>query len=405
MSKPTELQIGTFIQVIKTGGRYTAVTQYGKNVEHLIPSYALRNAHRAKMCLAVRSANTESGMQLRKRPMKEFDRARSSVQPLPSTTAEQASPDVAHEQNHAEIIEFIQNSVNLRPANYKMPDLIWKSLIRAVLRGKNIMFVGPQGTGKTMAAYAIRDAFSRPFFNIPLGSTQDPRSALIGNTHFKHGEGTFVVDSVFVRAIQTPNAIILLDELTRANPEAWNILMSVLDYKQRFLRIDEKPDTPTISVAKGVTFLATANVGHQFTATRTLDRALFDRFSVVEVQPLNKDEELDLLTHIFPDVSNQSLEAIASIAAETRKEVATEVPRLTDIVSTRQSIEMAEMIYDGFTLGEAAEVAVYPFFSSAGGSDSERTYVKQLVQRFLPTTEDDKTSPFMSSDDKLPWEA
>jgi len=404
MSKQ-DLPVGSFILVTKNGGRYSAVTQTGQEVAHLIPSYALRNAHKAKMCLAVVHANTASGTQIRKRPMAEFDKARRAAVPLPSTTTESASPSPAVETAHGDIVDFIKSSVNLRPPTYKMPDLIWKALIRSVLRAKNIMFVGPQGTGKTMAAYAIRDAFQRPFFNIPLGSTQDPRSALIGNTHFKHGEGTFVVDSVFVKAIQTPNAIILLDELTRANPEAWNILMSVLDYKQRFLRIDEKPDTPTIHVAEGVTFLATANVGHQFTATRTLDRALFDRFNVVEVQPLGKEDELDLLSRLFPKVEAGMLDKIASIAAETRKEVMSDVPRLSDIISTRQSIEMAELIYDGFSLADAAEVTIYPFFTSAGGADSERTYVKQLVQRFLPTELDDSESPYVTPEDKLPWEA
>jgi hypothetical protein len=34
-------------------------------------------------------------------------------------------------------------------------------------------------------------------------------------------------------------------------------------------------------------------------------------------------------------------------------------------------------------LSEIFEVAIYPDFSPDGGTDSERTYVKQLVQKFL----------------------
>lgn len=404
MSKNFELPIGTYIKVVKDKSRYKAYDHKDRAVHQHLPSYAMRNAFNKGMCLAVVEANNDVGFQMRLRPMDEFEKARKAALPLPSSVTEQAAPSAVVEQNHEDVVDFIARSTALRPETYKMPDLIWKGLIRAVVRGKNIMFIGPQGTGKTMAAYAIRDAFNRPFFNIPLGATQDPRSTLIGNTHFKHGEGTFVVDSTFVRAIQTPNAIILLDEITRANPEAWNILMSVLDYKQRFLRIDEKPDTPVVPVAQGVTFLATANVGHQFTATRTLDRALQDRFNVVEIQPLNKDEEFDLLKRLFPNVADNMLENIASIAAETRKEVHSDMPKLSDIVSTRASIEMAEMVYDGFTLAEAAELCVYPFFSAAGGADSERTYVRQLVQRFLPT-EEDESSIYVDANDKLPWEA
>ena len=92
---------------------------------------------------------------------------------------------------------------------------------------------------------------------------------------------------MFVKAIQTENAVILLDELTRAHPDAWNILMTVLDQGQRYLRLDEAQGQATIEVADGVTFIATANIGNEYTATRTLDKALMDRFIVVEMDLLN----------------------------------------------------------------------------------------------------------------------
>jgi hypothetical protein len=44
---------------------------------------------------------------------------------------------------------------------------------------------------------------------------------------------------------------------------------------------------------------------------------------------------------------------------------------------------MAGLLYDGFGLDEAAEVTVYPQYSEDGGMESERTYIKQLVQKFI----------------------
>jgi hypothetical protein len=41
------------------------------------------------------------------------------------------------------------------------------------------------------------------------------------------------------------------------------------------------------------------------------------------------------------------------------------------------------LIYDGFDLFESAEISIFPFFSNDGGVDSERTYVKQLVQKYV----------------------
>ena len=52
-------------------------------------------------------------------------------------------------------------------------------------------------------------------------------------------------------------------------------------------------------------------------------------------------------------------------------------------ISTRTSVEMAGLIYDGFGLDEAAEVTIYPQFADDGGVDSERTFVKQLLQKFM----------------------
>ncbi len=52
-------------------------------------------------------------------------------------------------------------------------------------------------------------------------------------------------------------------------------------------------------------------------------------------------------------------------------------------ISTRTSVEMSGLLYDGFGLDEAAEVCVYPQYSEDGGMESERTYIKQLVQKYI----------------------
>ena len=144
---------------------------------------------------------------------------------------------------------------------------------------------GPSGCGKTMAAKSLINALDRPQFYFNLGATQDPRASLIGNTHFAKDTGTYFSESLFVKAIQTENAVILLDEISRAHPEAWNILMTVLDQGQRYLRLDEADGAPTINVAEGVSFIGTANIGNEYTSTRVMDRALLDRFVVIEMDP------------------------------------------------------------------------------------------------------------------------
>jgi len=299
--------------------------------------------------------------------------------------------------DHAEVLNFIHSSYGLKPKALMMSELKWKYLVRSAVRGKNIMMTGPAGCGKTMAAKSVVNSLDRPDYYFNLGATQDPRSTLIGNTHFDTKKGTYFSQSLFVEAIQTPNAVILLDELSRAHPDAWNILMTVLDYGQRYLRLDEQSGSDTIKVADGVTFVATANIGNEYTSTRVMDKALMDRFTIVEMDVLSESDEIELLNYMFPNVDSSVLTSVAKIANLTRVESKSETARITSGISTRTTVELCGLLYDGFSLEEASEVSIYPQYDSTGGVDSERTFVKQIVQKFC----DDGTSDDLFNEEEM----
>lgn len=276
-----------------------------------------------------------------------------------------------------------EDSISLKPKKLMMPDLKWRYLIRSAMRGKNIMMTGDAGSGKTLAAKSLVKALNRPDFYFNLGSTQDARATLVGNTQFAKESGTFFAESAFVKAIKTPNAVILLDEISRAHPDAWNILMTVLDQGQRYLRLDEAEGSPIVEVADNVTFIATANIGTEYTSTRVMDRAILDRFTIIEMDLLDSAQEFNLLKMIYPKADRDDLRAIAEISHHTREVKRGDSGKLSNSVSTRAAVEMAGLIDDGFELIEASEISIFPFFSQDGGTDSERTYVKQLVQKYI----------------------
>ena len=299
--------------------------------------------------------------------------------------------EVADKPMEEDFLKFIHNeSKDLKPQMLFMNELKWKYLIRNILRGKNIMMTGPAGCGKTMAAKAAANSiegYSMEIFN--LGSTQDPRATLIGNTQFDTKKGTVFSPSPFVKAIQTPNTVVVLDEISRAHPEAHNILMSVLDAGQRYLRLDEASDSPIVKVAEGVSFIASANIGNEYTSTRQLDRAIVDRFTIIEMDTLTSEEETSLLMMMYPSVDEVVLTNVAKITSMTRGDVKKETPTLSNSLSTRTAVEIGSLLYDGFSLAEAAEITIFPLFEDAGGAQSERTFIKQYVQKFVGSTEEE----------------
>lgn len=360
------------IAIVTQEGRFLkAVTLEGKDVSNQIDRGLRRKALETNQHLMLDSVT----------------KTWSFATKLAQTQAEEPVQLVDPNSEHEVVKKFIHDSAQLKPEQLIMSDLKWKYLVRSAMRGKNIMMTGPAGTGKTMAAKYLVTALNRPDFYFNLGATQDPRATLIGNTHYNKENGTYFSESLFVKAIQTENAVILLDELSRAHPEAWNILMTVLDLNQRYLRLDEKDGAPTVKVAPGVSFIATANIGNEYTSTRVMDRALQDRFITIEMDQLDEEMEYRLLVMKYPDVLSTDLTSLAAISSQTRKESKAANAKLSIGLSTRAAVEAASLLYDGFTLSEAAEVAIYPFFSEDGGVDSERTFVKQIVQKYCVSAE------------------
>ena len=293
-------------------------------------------------------------------------------------------PEEAPVPQGNEVMAFLKTCVEKRPSDLYMEDLTWKFICRNIYRGRNMMLTGPTGTGKSQTAIAAAKALGRELFYVNLGATQDPRGTLIGNTHFSKEVGTFFNESAFVQAIKTPNTVVLLDEISRAHPEAWNILMTVLDPGQRYLRLDEAVGAPTVKVAEGVSFVATANLGAEYTAVRVMDRALMDRFTIAEIPYLTAGQETNLLGQIYPELLMKDALALAEIAEATRREIQSDMPQISTMISTRSVIEMAGLMVDGFTLGEVANVGIYPMYSNEGGLQSERTFVRQIVQKYIP---------------------
>ena len=98
---------------------------------------------------------------------------------------------------------------------------------------------------------------------------------------------------------------------------------------------------------------------------------------------LNEDEEFGLLRYMFPSVDETLVSNVSKISHMTRMESLNDNPRISSGISTRTSVEIVSLLFDGFTLEESADITIYPQYDSSGGVDCERSFVKQIVQKFI----------------------
>jgi len=96
--------------------------------------------------------------------------------------------------------EFIVTASDNLPSWLKFNKIKWSIMARNVYRQASTLVVGPTGNGKTTVGIELAKAVGRPYYVFNLGSTQDPRSALIGTMAYSKEKGTFFKKSNFIKA-------------------------------------------------------------------------------------------------------------------------------------------------------------------------------------------------------------
>lgn len=213
-------------------------------------------------------------------------------------------------------------------------------LTELVSSGKNCLLTGATGCGKTTLAIEIAKELNLNPVVINCGSTQDARSSLIGYFTLKEGETVFQ-ESDFLHAIQQPNTCIILDELSRASDDAFNIIFPVLDFRQE-IRVDEKDESRVVDVADNVKFIATANIGVEYSSARSLDRALQDRFLSFNIPYLKGTQVKTYVKKLHDAETAEAASALFKIYDYTHKMF--EQSKLSSKLSTRMVLEVMPLI-------------------------------------------------------------
>jgi ATP-dependent Clp protease ATP-binding subunit ClpA len=126
-------------------------------------------------------------------------------------------------------------------ANVFGQDTAIEAVAKAVKRGRagfrapdkpvaNFLFVGPTGVGKTELARRLADTLGVALHRFDMSEYQEKHtvSRLIGSPpgYVGYEEGGLLTDAIR----KTPHAVVLLDEIEKAHPDVYNILLSIMDY-------------------------------------------------------------------------------------------------------------------------------------------------------------------------------
>lgn len=252
---------------------------------------------------------------------------------------------------------------------YVSPDN-WSLLVRNIKNHVNTMIIGPTGTGKTSIVKKLCDKMGINLHVFDMGSMVDPISSLLGVHRLENGESIFDY-AKFTQVIQEP-CVILLDELSRASYSTMNILFPCLDDRRKLsIEIASGKGVREINIHPDVTFIATANVGSEYTGTNSMDRALTNRFFPIELGNIPAEQEVKVLT-ARSSVSREDADIIVKIANTLRNLYTKQ--ELSIGISIRETLLVADLVHDGWTIGKAMELVYLPLFEGTK-SEGERKIV------------------------------
>jgi len=176
-------------------------------------------------------------------------------------------------------------------------------LSRAGLRAENkpigaYLFSGPTGVGKTELAKRLAETLGATFLRFDMSEYMEKHtvSRLIGAPpgYVGFDQGGLLTDGV----LQNPRAVVLLDEIEKAHPDVYNILLQVMDYAKL---TDHNGKTVDF---RGVVLVMTTNAGAADLARPALGFGGGTRAG----------EELDAIKNLFTPEFRNRLDAIVPFA-------------------------------------------------------------------------------------------
>lgn len=172
-------------------------------------------------------------------------------------------PEQSVSNNEADTLKNLD--LNLKKQVFGQSDAI-ETLVRAIKRSRagfneedkpiaSLLFVGPTGVGKTEVSKQLSKSLDIPLIRFDMSEYQEKHTVarLIGAPpgYVGYEEGGMLIEAIK----KNPYCVLLLDEIEKAHPDIFNVLLQVMDYATLTDNTGKKADF------RNVILIMTSNAG------------------------------------------------------------------------------------------------------------------------------------------------
>ncbi|MAM34482.1 MAG: hypothetical protein CMH28_05355 [Micavibrio sp.] len=251
----------------------------------------------------------------------------------------------------------------------------------------SFLFTGPTGVGKTETAKAISEILDIPLVEVDMANLSDKhaKSKLIGSPPGYVGyKDPTVLDPI----AKAPYSVLLFDEIEKADPEVWNLLMSILEEGRL-----QMSDGRTISF-KDTIVIFTSNAGAAEAKAAMDKRSIGFGSSDNNEEDARKEQQAALRRMLKPEHMNRldgivdygylTKETVKKIALSQVEKLAKKLNKTNDLLS----LELSDAAQDElFELGYNKEFGARPMKRAI------EDYIKLPVSEWILTEGQNITEP------------
>jgi len=226
----------------------------------------------------------------------------------------------------------------------------------------SFMFAGPTGVGKTEVTRQLASVLGIELIRFDMSEYMERHtvSRLIGAPpgYVGYDQGGLLTDAV----IQTPHAVILLDEIEKAHPDVFNLLLQVMDHGTLTDNNGRKADF------RNVILIMTTNAGAESISRSTMGFTVQD----------NSEDGVEALNKVFTPEFRNRMDAIISFKPLDKSIILNVVDKF--IIELEAQLEVKNVSID-FNAEAKAWLAEHGFDANMGARPMARLINESIKKK------------------------